>query len=435
MASSSSRGTAAALEEMFQVRSDAPSTPMRSLTGEVKERTIWAYWAQGYEQMPEFFKLCVGTWQRLNPHWDVRVLDKASVHEYVSEAELPNRFMQMLSHQTASDAIRLALLSRYGGVWLDVNIILLTSLDRFCWDKISSGRKSGAVFFHPFYGTEVMGGEDFVESWFMASKPGNPFFLQWRDLFRELFHNRLDIKGLMQHPLYQGLDLEGFDRLNKEFSGAGHDFREYLAIHAMCHRMIETDPQARAQWRDEIMRVNAADTAFRMQVAAQAVGLAAAQVLLSEDPRADELVADVPLIKFTTPHYGPLLFLNPGQLQDTRHLLGRLLDPQRHRVATSPGRSQRVGMRATALSTQRGSRPFSALAAGAAAAMAGLCGVTARRSFSESSRVTSSAVGLLRFSNRSRPTGYGYSHRPLRGWPMPGLQYRLPVERFKPFLR
>eukprot|EP00438_Fugacium_kawagutii_P035074 Skav208665 [mRNA] locus=scaffold3341:100740:112064:+ [translate_table: standard] len=73
---------------------------------EVKPRTIWAYWAQGHQQLPEFFRMCVDTWQRLNPHWDVRILQKSTVLEYLTEDELPNRFQDMTSHQTASDAVR-----------------------------------------------------------------------------------------------------------------------------------------------------------------------------------------------------------------------------------------------------------------------------------------------------------------------------------------
>lgn len=38
--------------------------------------------AQGYDQMPEFFKLCVDTWRRHNPDWDIRILQKSTVHEY-----------------------------------------------------------------------------------------------------------------------------------------------------------------------------------------------------------------------------------------------------------------------------------------------------------------------------------------------------------------
>lgn len=318
------------LVEMFRTSHNSPSTPVRSLTGEVRERTIWGYWAQGYDEMPEFFKLCVETWRRHNPNWDVRIVQKSTVHEYLSAAELPNRFMQMLSHQTASDCVRLALLSRYGGIYMDVSILLRSGLDQLCWDAIASGRRAATVFFHPYYGTQALGGEDLTESWFLATLPGNPFFIRWRDLFRELLHNRLDIDGLLQHPLYHHIDLSGIDRLNKQFVGLTFDFREYLAIHAMCHRLLETDKRAHAQWRDDFHRIDAAKTAFRIQLDAEARGQSAAEAFLRRGVgnSVDHSADDVPLVKFTTPHYGPLLQFSRAQLLDNSHVLGRLMTQQ-----------------------------------------------------------------------------------------------------------
>merc|ERR1712113_1303458 len=152
---------------------------------------------------------------------------------------------------------------------MDVSILLCSGLDELCWDAIVAGQKEAAVFYHPFYGTEAFGGEDLTESWFLATLPGNPFFIRWRDLLRELFHNRLDIDGLLKHPLYQGIDLSGIDRLNKQFAGLTFDFREYLAIHAMCHRLLETDRRACARWRNDFCRIDAAKTAFRIQLGAE----------------------------------------------------------------------------------------------------------------------------------------------------------------------
>ena len=43
-------------------------------------------------------------------------------------------------------------------------------------------------------------------------------------------------------------------------TSSGMEFREYLAIHAMCHRLLETQPALRQMWRDEFIKVNAADT-------------------------------------------------------------------------------------------------------------------------------------------------------------------------------
>ena len=69
-------------------------------------------------------------------------------------------------------------------VWLDVNILVCGSLDELCWNAISWGLKPAMVFYHPSYGTEALGGNDFVESWCLATKPQNPFFISWRDTFK-----------------------------------------------------------------------------------------------------------------------------------------------------------------------------------------------------------------------------------------------------------
>lgn len=311
------------LSEIFRVAHNVPSTPLKYISREVKERTIWGYWAQGQEQMPHFFRMCVDTWRYHNPDWDIRVLNKSAVHEYLSESDLPNRFAHLFSHQTASDCVRLALLARYGGVWMDVNILLRRSLDDLCWNAVQRGDRKAAVFFHPRYGTETMGGKDFVESWFLATKAGNPFFIRWRDCLRELLHNRLDVDGVVEHPLYHGLDLSGFQRLNVEFE-TPFDFREYLAIHAMCHRLIETDLVSREQWQTSWHRMDAATTAFRVQLQAEDENTNPALAFIGGDQRWDEVARDVPLVKFTTPHYRELALLPREVLLDERGLLGRM---------------------------------------------------------------------------------------------------------------
>eukprot|EP00927_Polykrikos_kofoidii_P040302 TRINITY_DN34485_c0_g2_i1.p1 TRINITY_DN34485_c0_g2~~TRINITY_DN34485_c0_g2_i1.p1 ORF type:complete len:449 (+),score=53.59 TRINITY_DN34485_c0_g2_i1:90-1436(+) len=356
-------GRDAVMRDFFRVPHNSPSTPECALSGEVRERTIWGYWAQGYDAMPAFMKLCVDTWRRHNPRWDVRILQKSTILYYLSEVELPNRFMHMLSHQTASDCVRLALLSRYGGIWMDVNILLLTDLDSLCWDEIAYEHRDAAVFYHPHYGTDALFKKDLVESWFLAARPGNPFFIKWRDLLRELMHNRLDVDGLLRHPLYQGLDLSGIHRMNMEF-GADFDFREYLAIHAMCHRLLETDARSRSSWQTSFLLLDAAASAFRMQLGASAAGKHPAEVLLNMAPELEHLVETVPLIKFTTPHYGPLLGLTREQLLNPGTLLGRLFRrpavSRRRAAKSSTGSSGSTAMTVPAAGAGLAASPLAA---------------------------------------------------------------------------
>lgn len=184
-------------------------------------------------------------------------------------------------------------------------------------------------FYDSRYGTWALGGEDYIESWFLASKAGNRFFIKWRDLLCNLLHDRLDVRGVMQHPLYDGLDLSGINRLNQAFSFP-YDFREYLAIHSMCHRLLETDQEARKQWRESWQRVDAAKTAFVLQSIAEKLHrreqMPLLQVMLSTLAHFEELLLKgVPLIKLTQHHYGQLTHLSKDELLSETFLVGRLL--------------------------------------------------------------------------------------------------------------
>ncbi|GAB5369428.1 hypothetical protein AAMO2058_001403700 [Amorphochlora amoebiformis] len=221
----------------------------------VNEKTIWGYWADGEENMPDFYKLCVQTWRIQNPFWDVVLLNKGTVLKYLSKSELPPKFQKMKPHG-ASDHIRLGLLAKYGGVWLDVSILLRESMDSIAWGNIEEGSAEFVGTYNPIYGSAHLGNRDFVESWFLATKRHNPFIFRWRDLLLELFHERVDSgfgSSLLSHDLYKDMDLSNFLR-------EGVDFREYLAIHVMLRRILETEKDLRKLWEHSWKLYSTKDT-------------------------------------------------------------------------------------------------------------------------------------------------------------------------------
>eukprot|EP00435_Cladocopium_sp_Y103_P038636 s224_g10.t1 len=78
--------------------------------------------------------------RRLNPGWTVHVLDQETVWRFISREDLPRGF-DRLKIQHRSDAIRLALLVKYGGVWLDATVLLLRPLNMM----IQDGRRRKCV--------------------------------------------------------------------------------------------------------------------------------------------------------------------------------------------------------------------------------------------------------------------------------------------------
>lgn len=296
----------------------------RAKSQEIRDRTIWGYWWQGYDDMCDMFKLCTETWQRHNPEWDVRILDNETVYDYVSPDALPNLFQEMESYQLASDAVRLALLCRYGGVWMDVNVLLRCKLDDLCWSDIQSGRKTAAVFYHPHYGTDAFQHKDFTESWFLATKPGNPFFLRWQETLLELLHDRTNVYGLSEHPLYEGLDLYGIDVLNGNAGIANFNFRDYLAIHSMGIRLLQTEPELREQWMSSFIKIDAAATAFKLQLYFEEVGETVGFAVLTRSIPTFDFMDNVPLVKFNSDHYQMAIHC-PGDQLESSTLMGDLL--------------------------------------------------------------------------------------------------------------
>lgn len=112
------------------------------------------------------------------------VIDQSSMWRFLSRDDLPSTF-EVLSLPHKTDLIRLALLEKYGGVWMDSSIILLKPLHRFV---------SGRLFFH---GSDY----DYIENWFMAAPPKDEaiaavrrclmnWYNQWGDLGGRSFYGR-----------------------------------------------------------------------------------------------------------------------------------------------------------------------------------------------------------------------------------------------------
>lgn len=78
---------------------------------------IWSYWADGFEVAPPLIGLCVDSWRKNSGVSEIRLLDDRNLSEFLTPQDLPGYF-EGLPVQQKSDAIRLALLARYGGFWL-----------------------------------------------------------------------------------------------------------------------------------------------------------------------------------------------------------------------------------------------------------------------------------------------------------------------------
>lgn len=147
------------------------------------EKNVWTYWHSGVRSMPGWCQRNVVNWIRLNgPSWSIHVLDNVpgspnNAFEWVTAEMLPETFVKATmdgpyTGPHSADFLRGACLVLYGGVWMDVGIILIRQLKNICWKQLEDPSSPFEVSVPWMYGS-VMANH------FVASRKGNPFVKRW----------------------------------------------------------------------------------------------------------------------------------------------------------------------------------------------------------------------------------------------------------------
>ncbi|MBO4780271.1 MAG: hypothetical protein J5497_06515 [Selenomonadaceae bacterium] len=88
---------------------------------------VYTFW-EPREKIPYYIQLCMKTWEKFLPNAEIILLDYKNLGEYIDVNELGEMlFSGRFRLPQISDAIRVALLAKHGGVWLDADTIVLNS--------------------------------------------------------------------------------------------------------------------------------------------------------------------------------------------------------------------------------------------------------------------------------------------------------------------
>lgn len=136
---------------------------------EIEKKYIWVLWLQGKENMPELVKKCYKSIKQYSEDYDVVLLDKLSIKRYI---HLPDRIENLyqngnISFALYSDIVRVTLLARYGGIWMDATVYLT--------GKIPNYVKNSDVFF--FQASKLEYNKTKISSWFISTKKINSYIL------------------------------------------------------------------------------------------------------------------------------------------------------------------------------------------------------------------------------------------------------------------
>jgi Capsular polysaccharide synthesis protein len=297
----------------------------RTLASGRTEKTVWTFWDRGAERMSPFYRLNVDGWRSLlGPSWRVEVLNVVEGHgcnvrNFVDAEDLPASF-DRLSPVTQSEAVRLALLKRNGGVWMDASIVLVKTLDEICWRGLADVDQDLilAGFCDTGWGSDHLDRRDYFESWFIATRRDNELVDLWHQVFVDYWSDRTVSSASWAHPLFASVDLSNFKRYGK-------DFRNYLLAHIAFRRVIEHDPVMKAIWRHNTLLREAGDEGFYLtRVTGWDPDRIYAKLIEEKDAALAERLLRTCLMKFTSSMVGRLAGLSRAELLDERHTLGTI---------------------------------------------------------------------------------------------------------------
>jgi hypothetical protein len=144
-------------------------------------RVIWIYWDSPIEQAPAFVRYAIQSWRTKNPEWEVQVLDDESLTQFIAVPTAPTG----RKIQGKSDAIRLALLRRHGGVWVDATCACAKPLDHWLPPLMNAG----FFAFPDTYPGRI------IQSWFLAAAPENELVAEWTKIALPYYSK----KGKIRH--------------------------------------------------------------------------------------------------------------------------------------------------------------------------------------------------------------------------------------------
>jgi len=93
-------------------------------------KIIWSFWDT--HNKPDLVRASINSWKINAPNWNIIILSNENIYDYLDKSELPRNFdtiEKTNSIQFKSDLIRLLLLYKYGGLWLDASLFLLTDIN------------------------------------------------------------------------------------------------------------------------------------------------------------------------------------------------------------------------------------------------------------------------------------------------------------------
>lgn len=152
---------------------------------------IWICWLQGIEKAPNIIKACINSVKESNPSKEVIIITYNNLSDYI---DLPKHILdyhikKRISNTAFSDIIRVSLLAKHGGIWIDATVLctgskfidLIDELPLFVFKQLNLTNSDRQPIV--------------ASSWFMSALPGNHIITLTRDLMFKYWEDYKHLKN------------------------------------------------------------------------------------------------------------------------------------------------------------------------------------------------------------------------------------------------
>lgn len=192
-------------------------------------KIIWLYWDSN--ELPPLIDMCIQQLKELNPNYEVNLLNEQNYSSYIDSLDIS---FKKCGIQAFADLLRLKLLSKYGGVWMDASILTFDSLDNI-FNNWGLNEAKIILFKHPIHTID----EKFpiFENWFIASEKNNIFIREWAIDFEKC------LKSDQPRNYYNENSVENFSKIVQKLPTLDY-LMAYVSgqiIHRKLHEAVKID--------------------------------------------------------------------------------------------------------------------------------------------------------------------------------------------------
>jgi len=258
---------------VFMIYFFSRSTIFEGMTNNKKDeipKKIWTFWDS--PEVPDIVNQCIDTLREFNPDYDIVILNKTNISNYIPGVDFSKMKHINETPQRFSDMVRLHILSKEGGFWVDATIICQKPFEWIQEIQRNTGSEFVGYYINLFTLPHFLDTSPVVENWFFGCIKDSTFVKDWLNEFSTIVN---------YNTVEEYVDLQ---KTQIDFQNIDGPY--YLSMHVAAQKILQTNVN-----KYKLHLLKADDTAFKYLVDNHWDGYKAIQQLLHKK------YIDQPIIK------------------------------------------------------------------------------------------------------------------------------------------